>query len=105
MLFFSKCWLLPGYILGQLRQYRYHNPAKVRDYYRRCLVFSETIQLTTGYYVFANAALGDLAAQQRDVAAACRYNAVVVDKAGRHEPQYQEARAYLRRHGSAIKLL
>jgi hypothetical protein len=51
------------------------------------------------------AALSNLAAQQQDVAAACRYYAVVVDKAGKHEPQYQEARAYLRRHGSARKLL
>lgn len=89
-----------AYILGYLQQHRYHNPAKAQDYYRRCLVFSETIQLTTGYYVFANAALGSLAAQQQDVATACRYYAVVVDKAGKHEPQYQEAHAYLRRHSS-----
>lgn len=94
-----------AYILGYLQQHRYQNPVKAQDYYRRCLVFSETIQLTTGYYVFANAALGNLAAQQRDVAAACRYYAVVADKAGKHEPQYQEARAYLRRHSSGRSLL
>ena len=93
-----------AYILGYLQQHRYHNPAKAQDYYRRCLVFSETIQLTTGYYVFANAALGHLAAQQQDVAAACRYYAVVVDKAGKHEPQYQEARTYLHRYGSPKSL-
>lgn len=55
--------------------------------------------------MFANAELGTLAAQQRDVAAACRYYAVVVDKAGRHEPQYQEARAYLRRHNASSRSL
>jgi hypothetical protein len=94
-----------AYILGYQQQHRYHNPAKAQDYYRRCLVFSETIQLTTGYYVFVNAALGNLATQQQDVIAACHYYAVVVDKAGKHEPQYQEAGAYLRRHGSAKRLL
>ncbi len=94
-----------AYILGYLQQHRYHNPAKAQDYYRRCLVFSETIQLTSGYYVFANAALGRLAAQQQDVAAACCYYAVVVDKASKHEPQYQEARAYLRRYGSGRSFL
>jgi hypothetical protein len=94
-----------AYILGYLYQHRYHNPAKAQDYYRRCLVFSETIQLMSGYYVFANAALGTLAAQQRDVAAACRYYAVVVDIAGRHELQYQAARAYLRRHNASSRSL
>ena len=49
--------------------------------------------------MYANAALGKLAAQQQDVPAACRYYAVVVDKAGKHEARYAEARAYLRRHG------
>lgn len=93
-----------AYILGYLQQHQQHNPAKAQDYYRRCLVFSETIQLTTGYYVFATAALGNLAAQQPDVAAACRYYAMVVDKASKHTPQYQEARAYLRRHGSSKRL-
>ena len=52
--------------------------------------------------MFANAALGKLAAQQPDVAVACRSYAVVVDKvvdrAGKHEARYAEARAYLRRH-------
>ena len=61
-------------------------------------MFSETVQLTTGYYVFAHAALARLAAQQQDVAAACPYYAVVVNKAGKHEAQYAEAREYLRHH-------
>ena len=34
-----------------------------------------------------------------------RYYAVVVAKASKHEPQYQEARVYLRRHSSAKSLL
>jgi tetratricopeptide (TPR) repeat protein len=94
-----------AYMLGYLQQHRYHNPVKAQHYYRRCLVFSETIQLTTGYYVFATAALGNLAAQQPDVATACRYYALTIAKAGKREPQYQEARAYLRRHGSPRSLL
>jgi hypothetical protein len=87
-----------AYYLGYLLQNRYRDPVQAADYYRRCLVFSETEQLTMGYYVFANAALARLAARQPDVITACRYYAVVVAKAGRHEPQYAEARAYLRQH-------
>ena len=87
-----------AYFMGYLLQNRYHDAAQAADYYRRCIVFSETVQLTTGYYVFAHAALARLAAQQQNVAAACRYYAVVITKAGRHAPQYAEARAYLRQH-------
>jgi hypothetical protein len=89
-----------AYHLGYLRQTRDHDPVQAADYYRRCLVFCETVQATTGYYVYANAALARLAAQQQDVATARRYYAVVVDKAGKHTPSYAEARAYLRRHAS-----
>ena len=87
------------YHLGYLMQTRNQDLAQAAEYYRRCLVFSETVQATTGYYVYANAALARLAARQQDVAAACRYYAVVVKKAGKHEARYAEARAYLRRHG------
>jgi hypothetical protein len=87
------------YHLGYLLQTRNQDLAQAAEYYRRCLVFSETVQATTGYYVYANAALARLAARQQDVAAACRYYAVVVNKAGKHEARYAEARAYLRRHG------
>ncbi len=89
-----------AYHLGYLLQTRDRDPVQAADYYRRCIVFSETVQLTTGYYVFANAALARLAAQQQDVAAACRYYAVVIDKAGKHTPSYAEARAYLRRYAA-----
>ena len=82
-------------------QTRDQDLVQAADYYRRCLVFSETVQFTTGYYVYANAALTRLAAQQQDVGAACRYYAVVVDKAGKHTPSYAEARTYLRRHDSS----
>ena len=88
--------------MGYLLQTRDQDPVQAADYHRRCLLFSETLGQTTGCYVFANAALGKLADQQQDVAAACRYFAVVVDKivdrAGKHEARYAEARAYLRRH-------
>ena len=89
-----------AYHLGYLLQTRDQDPVQAADYYRRCLVFCETVQATTGYYVYANAALARLAAQQLDVAAARRYYAVVVDKAGKHTLSYAEARAYLRRHAS-----
>ena len=89
-----------AYHLGYLLQTRDRDPVQAADYYHRCLVFCETVQATTGYYVYANAALARLAAQQQDVAAARRYYAVVVDKAGKHTPSYAEARAYLRRNTS-----
>ena len=92
-----------AYQLGYLRQTRDYDLVQAADYYRRCLVFSETVQVTTGYYVFANAALARLAAQQQDVAAACRYYAMVAATAGKHAPQYAEARAYLRRHAGPQK--
>jgi hypothetical protein len=86
------------------RDTRDRDPVQAADYYRRCIVFSETVQLTTGYYVFAHAALARLTAQQQDVAAACRYYAVVVDKAGKHTTQYAEARAYLHHHAFSKSL-
>ena len=89
-----------AYHLGYLMQTR--DPVQAADYYRRCLVFSETVQATTGYYVFANAVLARLAAQQQDIAAASRYYAVVVEKAGKHEACYREAQAYLG-HYSPLK--
>ena len=91
------------YYLAYLLQTRNRDPAQAADYYRRCIVFSETLGQTTGYYVFANAALARLAAQQQDVTAACRYYAVVVAKAGKHAPQYAEARTYLHHHSASNK--
>ena len=88
-----------AYHLGYLLQTR--DPVQAADYYRRCLVFSETVQLTTGYYVFANAALARLAVQQQDVAAACRYYVVVMAAADKHAPQYVEAQKYLRHHSAS----
>ena len=68
------------------------------DYYRCCLVFSETVQVTSGYYLFAGAALARLVSQHQDVAAACRYYEVFVEKADKHEACYRNARAYLSRY-------
>ena len=92
-----------AYHVGYLMQTRYQNLALATDYYRRCPLLSETEQ-TTGYYVYANAVLARLAAQQQDVAAACRYYVEVVNQADRHTPQYAEARAYLHRHASSKSL-
>jgi hypothetical protein len=88
---------IAAYSLGYLQQHRYHDLAQAK-YYRRCLVFSETSQLTTGYYVFASTVLGDLAAQRQEVATARRYYALVLAQADHSAPEYQPARAYLRRH-------
>jgi hypothetical protein len=99
----SSSGRVAAYYLGYLLQNRYRDPVQAADYYRRCLVFSETAQLTTGYYVFATAALARLAAQQQDVAAACRYYAVVLASASRQAPHYAEALAYLRHHAASLK--
>ena len=47
---------MAAYDLGYLMHTREQDLVQAADYYRRCLVFSETVQLTSGYYVFANAA-------------------------------------------------
>ncbi|AMR25506.1 hypothetical protein A0257_22720 (plasmid) [Hymenobacter psoromatis] len=87
-----------AYFLGYLAQHRDQDPDRAQDYYQRCVVFSETLGRTTGYYLFAQAALGRLAVQRRDGAAAHRAYAAVLAHADRREPAYAEAQAYLRAH-------
>lgn len=86
-----------AYLLAYLRQHRHRDLVGAADLYRRCLVFAETAQLTQGgYYVFAAAALADLAARQADVVAARRYHTLVLEHAARRAPEAERARAYLR---------
>ena len=93
---------MAAYHSGYLVHTREQGLVQAADYSRRCLMFSETVQLTSVYYVFANAALARLIAQHQDVAAACRYCEVVVEKADKHEACYRNARAYLS-HYSPLK--
>ena len=86
-----------SYFMGYLMQNRYRDLAKAADYYRRCLVFSESVGETTkGYYLFSLSRLGHIAATQRDVGEARRYFEQVVPLADHKSEAYKEARAYLR---------
>ena len=85
-----------SYFLGYLMQNRYRDFAKAKDYYQRCVVFSESTGDTSGgFYLFANANLARLAVKDNDKAAAARYYNVVYDKADRKSEQYKEAKTWL----------
>ncbi len=88
-----------SYFLGYLMQNRYRDLAKAKDYYQRCIVFSESTGDTSGgFYLYANMNLARLAVKDKDAMAARRYYAVVVDKAERKSEQYKEAKAYLKKN-------
>lgn len=88
-----------AYLLAYLRQHRHHDLPGAEDLYRRCLVFAETAQLTQGgYYVFAAAALAELAGRRGEVATARHYHALVLAHASRRAPEAGRARAYLHQH-------
>lgn len=85
------------YYLGWLQQKKYKNQSKAKDYYQRCIVFSELLNQTKGgYYLYANLNLAKINADERNTAAACRYYQVVLEKSDRNSEQYAEAKAYLR---------
>ncbi|MBD2766407.1 tol-pal system protein YbgF [Hymenobacter sp. BT664] len=87
-----------SYFLGYLMQNRYRDNAKAKDYYQRCIVFAESTGDTSGgFYLFANMNLARLAVKEKDLTAANRYYAVVLDKAEHKSEQYKEARAYLKK--------
>ena len=91
-----------SYFLGYLMQNRYRDIAKAKDYYQRCIVFAEsTGDASGGFYLFANANLARLAVKDKDLAAAKRYYAVVVDKADHKSEQYKEAKAWLKKNAKA----
>jgi len=88
-----------SFLLGSLAEHRAQKPDQAKDYYLRCIVFAETAGLTHGgYYLHANAGLARLASKEKNVAAAKRYYAVVLDKADKKSAEYTEARAYLQAH-------
>ena len=88
-----------AYYLGYVMQTRYRDLAKAADYYRRCLVFSESVNQTKGgYYLFSLSNLGRIAAAQRNVTDARRYYEQVLEQARPKSEMYKEARAYLRKY-------
>ena len=91
-----------SYFLGYLMQNRYRDLAKAKDYFQRCIVFSESTGDTSGgFYLFANANLARIAVKEKDSGNARRYFIVVADKADRKSEQYKEAKAWLKKNGKA----
>ncbi|TPG65614.1 tol-pal system protein YbgF [Hymenobacter nivis] len=87
------------YFLGFLMQYRYHKLAEARDYYQRCIVFSETLANTSGgYYQGAAFNLGKLAEADDDLRGTKRYYQMVITGGDRTAPSYKEATTWLRGH-------
>jgi len=87
------------YILGYLMQYKYRDLAQAKDYYQRCLAYSEQAGMAKqGYYVFAEAGLARLALNDSDPTTARRYYRAVVEQSDNGEEVYEEARQWLRKH-------
>ncbi|WP_375436426.1 tol-pal system protein YbgF [uncultured Hymenobacter sp.] len=85
------------YYLGWLNQNKYKNATKAKDYFQRCVVFSEsTGQTGVGYYVHANYNLAKIADEENNVGVARRYYQVVLEKAEHKSDIYNEAKDYLR---------
>ncbi len=88
-----------AYILGYLMHYKYRDLAQAKEYYARCVVYSEQAGTTKrGYYIFAQSGLAHLAVHDQDVPAANRYYRLIVEQADTGEQEYKEARAWLRAH-------
>lgn len=85
-----------SYYLGWIQEIKYKNLAKAKEYYQRCIVFSEVVDKKGGYYLYANLNLAKIAAGEKNIPAARRYYQVVLDKAERNSMQYQEAKEYLK---------
>nr|WP_246558882.1 tol-pal system protein YbgF [Hymenobacter piscis] len=87
------------YYLGWVQQTKYKNLSKARDYYQRCIVFSELTEMTKGgYYLYANYNLGRIAEAQQDLRAAHHYYQTVLKQADRSSSMYSTAKAFLRQH-------
>ncbi|MCC2547899.1 tol-pal system protein YbgF [Hymenobacter sp. BT175] len=87
------------YFLGWLMQNKYKDLTKAKDYYQRCLVFSEsTGETSSGYYLYANQNLAHIAEKEKDLTAARRYYEVLLNKADNKSELYKEAKAYLKKN-------
>ncbi|MCB2410472.1 tetratricopeptide repeat protein [Hymenobacter lucidus] len=84
------------YFLGYIQQTKYKSLAAAKDYYQRCLVFSELTGQTDGYYLYASLNMARIALKQNDPAAARRHFQVVTSKADHKTAMYKEAKAYLK---------
>ncbi|GAB3636379.1 hypothetical protein GCM10027422_19690 [Hymenobacter arcticus] len=88
-----------AYIMGYLMQHKYRDVPQAKDYFQRCVVYSEQAGTTRrGYYVFAQASLARLAVRERDEPAARRYYRIIVDQTDTGQVEYEEARTWLRTH-------
>jgi predicted Zn-dependent protease len=88
-----------AYIMGYLMQHKYRDMSQAKDYFQRCVVYSEQAGATRrGYYVFAQASLARLAVRERDEPAARRYYRTIVEQTDTGQVEYTEARAWLRIH-------
>lgn len=99
---------LPGYegisgryatfFLGSLMQNQYKDLAKAKEYYQRCVVFSESTGDTKqGFYLYALLNMARIADKQQAPAEAARYYKEVQQKAERKSEAYNEAQAYLKK--------
>lgn len=87
-----------AYYMGYFMENEYRDIARAKDYYQRCIVFSESTGDTKGgYYLFAHINLARIAVREKDLAAARRYYAVVADKAERKSEPAREARTWLKK--------
>jgi hypothetical protein len=85
------------YYLGYLKLTKAKDVPAAKDYFQRCIVFSEATEQThTGYFLFANLQLARISADAKDVAAAKRYYQAIVDNADRKASMFREAKTYLK---------
>ncbi|MFD2785789.1 tol-pal system protein YbgF [Hymenobacter rubripertinctus] len=86
------------FFLGSLMQNQYKDLDKAREYYQRCVVFSESTGDTKqGFYLYSVLNLARIADKNKDVATAARYYGEVQDKAERKSDAFNEAKAYLKK--------
>jgi hypothetical protein len=87
------------YIMGYLMQYKYHDLPQAKNYYQRCMAYSEQAGMAKqGYYIFAETGLARLALNDSDPATARRYYRAVLEHSDNGEESYEEARQWLRKH-------
>jgi hypothetical protein len=87
------------YLMGWIMQNRHGNAEQARDYYLRCLVFSEAAGHTQGgYYLFANHNLAQLAVAEDEPELAKRYYQVVAKLSDRGSAERKEAVTFLKAH-------
>ncbi|SFQ36429.1 tol-pal system protein YbgF [Hymenobacter arizonensis] len=94
---------IASYYLGYVEQYKHRNPAAAQDYYRRCVVFCESVgQVKGGFYLFSIVNLGRIAATSKNEEEARRYYQLVLEKSERKSDIHKEARAYLKKSTPAV---